>query len=416
MFVARTSALLLGVSLAGCSSLVPLPPMGRFLAGDIETTRAFYDEQLRNGDSGSGALFLNGLAEMELLAGELGASRRHFVQAGQVMGNWATSGGETFGAIVGSESSKTWKGDPHEKVMNAFYAGLLYWLDGQLDNARACARQGLLADAESDEGGAQTDSALLYWLSGRMSLAMGRAEEAREVFDEARAARAFSVRHGAAGGTSNPVLEDPGHGNLVCVFSIGLGPTKYRTGPYGSVAATRPNPGRVFGAEVILDGVSYGASSILLDLDYQARTRGGRTIEGIRKGKAVFKDLSTVSGSVILNRGLNGRNSNRGESIALGIGLLVLGAITNPAADVRHWATLPQTVQVLTIDAEPGEHDLEVRFLDATGRPIRSYTQNWLVEVPPDGVGVYHFRDLPGLDSMPALDTRIDSDPQQRQA
>src|SRR5690606_39214293 len=137
----------------------------------------------------SRALLLNGLAQVDLLEGDLPSARRRFAEAGRIMGNWQTSGGEVFGAIVGAESSKTWKGDPHEKAMNAFYLGLLDWWAGEPDNARAAFRAGIFADAESEAGDAQVDFALLYWLAGRASLVLGQSGSAEEFFADALRAR-----------------------------------------------------------------------------------------------------------------------------------------------------------------------------------------------------------------------------------
>ncbi|MCI0534322.1 MAG: hypothetical protein L0Z50_03745, partial [Verrucomicrobiales bacterium] len=40
------------------------------------------------------------------------------------------------------ESRKTFHGEPYERVMAYFYRGILYWMDGEPDNARACFRNG----------------------------------------------------------------------------------------------------------------------------------------------------------------------------------------------------------------------------------------------------------------------------------
>src|SRR5687767_12548594 len=36
------------------------------------------------------------------------------------------------------ESKKTFIGEPYERVMAYYYRGILYWMDGEVDNARAC--------------------------------------------------------------------------------------------------------------------------------------------------------------------------------------------------------------------------------------------------------------------------------------
>ncbi len=396
----RAAGGLLAFACAGCAAYVPPVPIHEFESGDLTAVRSFFDRQIREGDVDSSALFLNGLAQMELLQGELPRARRHFRQAGQIMGNWRTSSSEVVSAIVGAESSKTWKGDPHEKFMNAFYNGLLYWIAGEQDNARACFKKGILADGESDEGGAQTDCALLFWLAARMSAAMGLDHEAEDYAKEARRARRFAVEHGAAGAVSNAVLERPLDGNLVCILSLGLAPTKVAAGRHGSVAEVVPQSGGAASAELFLGGRSLGRAALLADLDYQATTRGGRAIEGIRRGKAVFKTVTGVGGLVMLDRAFCdlGGGGGRETKLVVGLGLLALSLLTHSAADVRHWATLPKTVHALQADVDSGEHDLRIRFRDACGRVMPHLEQTWRIEVPDDGEGVYYFRSLPVLE------------------
>lgn len=394
------ATLLCGLLAAACATRLPPVPLVEFQSGQLEPVRVFYEEQVQEGDVASEALFLNGLAQIELLLGNTEAAWRHFSAAGRMMGNWQTSGGEAFGAIVGSESSKTWKGDPYEKAMNAYYTGLLWLLRGEPDNARAAFKKGILADAESNDEQYRADFALLFWLAGRMSMHMGLADDAESYFAEARQARAFAFAHGALGGPTNHVLENPGAGNLICLVDVGLGPEKFATGDGGSLAAFRPRHNTEREAEIFLDDESLGCTEIMADIYYQAVTRGGTEMEGIREGKAVFKTLSGVGGIVLLNEGLNNSGSQGTNQTLIGIGLLLMSLLTDSRADVRHWTILPETVQVLVADVPPGEHYLRVEFLDAHGLRIPELVQEWTVEVPVYGEGVYLFRSLPGLDGL----------------
>ena len=403
MILARTiqafSVAILGSLCAGCATHFARAPLNNFLAGDLDTTRAFFDRQVREGDVASGALYLNGLAQIEMLQGELGRARRHFRDAGRIMGNWATSSSEVIAAIVGSESSKTWKGDPYEKAMNAYYTGLLYWITGEPDNGRAAFKKGILADGESEEGDYQVDFALLFWLAGRTSLLMGLPEDAESYFEEARRAREFAVQHGAGGLPSPRVLEDPAAGNLVCLVDIGLGPEKVVGGGKGELAVIVPRRPTVRWAEIFVDGHSLGTTELLVDVDYQASTRGGTVMEGIRKGKAVLRTVSEVAGAVLIYDGVNrGGDAGRNQALA-GLGLLLLSLLTSSAADIRHWETLPAGVHVLTANIPPGPHDLRIEFRGAGGRFSR-LTQNWTIEIPEKGESVYYFRSLPGLDKV----------------
>ena len=69
----------------------------------------------------------------------------------------------------------------------------------------------------------------------------------------------------------------------------------------------------------------------------------------------------------------------------VGGAMLVLSALTATGADVRYWPTLPSTVQALTADVPPGEHDLVVDFLDNKGRSVTRLRHQLRVEVPKSG-------------------------------
>ena len=62
---------------------------------------------------------------------------------------------------------------------------------------------------------------------------------------------------------------------------------------------------------------------------------------------------------------------------------------------MRHWPTLPSTVQVLTATVPPGPHQLAIDFLDASGRELPSLRQVREVVVPPTGEAWQLFRSLP---------------------
>jgi hypothetical protein len=381
--------------LAACAAQVPPVPLESFVNGELEPVRAFFDRELAGGDENSAALFLNGLAQVELYSGEPEPARRHFEQAARIMGNWSTGGTEVTAAIVGAESSKTWQGDPHEKAMNAFYGGLLYWWAGEPDNGRAAFRRGILADAESDEGGHQADCALLFWLAGRASLAMGLPADAEDYFAEARAARDFAVAHGARGASSAPLLTDPSRGNLIVLAELGLGPRKVAGGPQGSLAVILPREVQVAWAEVFVDGVPADRTTLLADLDYQARTRGGRAMAGIREGKAVLKTAAGIAGTVLVFEGLGDRGSGRGEQLLAGGILLLASMLISAEADTRHWETLPQTVQALAVEVPPGRHEVRIEFHRPGGARVPSMSQTRTVEIQDGRQAVELFRSIP---------------------
>jgi hypothetical protein len=372
----------------------PAIPLQKFVAGDLEAVRAFAEHEVASGPAENQALVLNVEAQCELLMGHTDEARRHFEAAGRIMGSWSTSGGEETAAILGSESSKTYKGDPYERAMNAFYLAFCYLQKGEPDNARAACKRGILADAEVGDEKYQADNALLFWMAGRMSKLMRSSDDA-DYFKEATTANAFAIEHGALGDAENKLLADPGRGNLVLVLECGMGPEKYADGLQRELARFRPRSHPAVAARASLDGVSLGKASLLLDVDYQARTLGGTAMEGIRQGKAVFKTASTVAGIVLLDKASHDHGDKARTEAIVGGGLLLAGLFTSSAADTRYWPTTPATVNVLAVDATPGEHSLVVEFLDAHGASIASMRQQAMVTVPPQGEGWFLFRSLP---------------------
>jgi len=375
--------------------------MRAFAAGDIHAAADVVRAEVAEGPPENMALVLNVLAQCETMLGDTEAAWRHFETAGRIMGNWQTGGGEEFAAIFGSESSKHYKGDPFEKAMNAFYAGLHYLWRGEPDNARACFKRGINADAELGEDKFRADFALLFWMAGRMSRLMGNAE-ADDLFREAQQADEFARSNGSRGDVEGRVINDPGAGNLVLLVECGMGPQKYGDGGHEEMVRFRPGDSSVAGAEVTLAGMAPQRTVPLVDLYYQASTMGGTAMEGIRQGKAVFKTVATVSGVVLLDMAARDHGRGAQDKAIAGGALLLLGLLTSSAADVRHWSTLPDTVQVLTMDVPPGDHELRLEFFNRDGARLSALSQTWRVSVPEGKESYYLFRALPGLDHLAA--------------
>jgi hypothetical protein len=119
----------------------------------------------------------------------------------------------------------------------------------------------------------------------------------------------------------------------------------------------------------------------LADLDYQASTRGGRVMEGIREGKAVFKEAAGVAGVVLLDSAINGGGDDvRGQAI-VGGALLLASILTASRADTRHWATLPKHVHALAAEVPPGRHEVRIEFLGPSGVPVPRLAKVLLVDI-----------------------------------
>jgi len=319
--------------------------------------------------------------------------------ASRSMGTLESTTTENARAILGSEATKMWKGDPHERSMNALYKGLLYWRRGELGNASACFKRGLLADAYSEAGEHQKDFAVLMFLLGWVSHVRGQEEQARYSFKEAA-----ETNH------DNPYLQDPRPEayNILVVADIGIGPRKYATGSGGSVGQYARTFSLDRGLEILDEtGKSHGKSAPATDVYIQAITRGKKVIDGIRNGKAVFKAGTHIAGVITVFSGAFHNNRN---AFWIGMGLLALSALTNARADTRHWRQLPAEVHVLPLRLEPGRHTLEVRALNQKGEPLTGWRSTFEVDVPAGRNDLlYYFRTGQGnsVHSLPGQGSSI---------
>jgi len=321
------------------------------------------------------------LASAALCAGAEEDAFNALHAASRTMGTLESTSGEAARAILGQEATKVWRGDPYERCMNALYKGLLYWRRGDLGNASACFRRGLLADGYSEAGEFQRDFAVLAYLLGWVSYKRGRADQAR-----------FNFREALQFEPENPyfIAPEPEQFNVLAVVDIGRGPRKFATGPGGSEAYFEPLSHPEAAVEILVDGQSAGLSWRGVDLFYQAVTRGEMALDSIRKGKAILKTASGIAGVIALDQ--SSYHGSRDGAI-VGASLLLFSLLVNAEADVRHWSLLPAEVQVLPLSLAPGSRVLEVRAVDADGKPLAGWSKTFRVEVPPGRDDLlYYFR------------------------
>jgi hypothetical protein len=318
------------------------------------------------------------------MQGDVAAAHRYFREAYDDLEDLSATHGETVAATVGPERTKRWKGDPYERVMNAYYLGVTYWLRGEVDNAAASFKAGLLRDADSAQGWAQSDFALLDLLLGmaqkdarhedRGAFALKRAQELVPALDAAKAADA----------------------NVLVVIDAGLVAQKVARGAHGSQAGFRPRDYAVRGAAVTAGGAELGRSVQAADLLVQATTRGRKTLDDVNTGKAVVKDAAVVTGGVLLGR------ADEGREAAVGAAILAAGLLLPAEADVRQWDTLPGEVHVFVAKLAPGRHTIRVEPRDASGRPVAGTDRTFDVNVSAERVAFLWMRAAPRAKSPSA--------------
>ena len=265
------------------------------------------------------------------------------------------------------ESTKNFRGEPYERAMAYFYRGVLYWMDGEPDNARACFRSAALQDADPEQGKYESDWVLLDYLDGYATTKLGG-----DGSDALK--RAQSVAH-----INRPPAYDK-QANVLVFVETGRGPGKFAAGEYSEQLHFRPGGADAVSAEIRVAGTGAAAVAPAYDdLTFQATTRGGRQMDYVLANKAVFKgatdnfgNAAILSGAILASQ--QGRNSAADE---VGLGLLAAGVVskifsaaTTPSADVRAWDNLPNLLGFATLRLPPGRHAATVAFRNPTGQTI----------------------------------------------
>jgi hypothetical protein len=272
------------------------------------------------------------------------------------------------------EAKKTFIGEPYERVMAYYYDGLLYWRNGEPDNARAAFRSAAIQDADAETKEYAADYVLLDYLDGFATAKLGG--DGSEALKRARAHCRMAVPP-----------DYNVNANVLFFFDYGKGPTKYATGEHNE--QLRFLPGSSLAREVrVRVGDQAAHVGPYDDLSFQATTRGGRVMDHILAGKAVFKSTTDAIGNAALVSGLVLSGGRDTQEAALGLaafGLLskIISASTTPQADTRSWENLPQYLSFAALQIPPGQQTATVEFLDANRQPLSKLTKTITFEVNP---------------------------------
>ncbi len=284
------------------------------------------------------------------------------------------------------EAKKTFIGEPYERSMAWIYRGILYWMDGEPDNARACFRSAQVMDSDTEDKTYAGDFVLCDYLDGYITSRLGG--------DAAEAVRrAQTNAHLWKPPEYNPKA------NLLVFVDYGPGPTKYAAGEYREQLRIAGGKSPVVSARVTV-GTAVGKAVPYDDLYFQASTRGGRVMDHVLANKAVFKKSTDIAGTAgIVSGAVLATSRNRDMQTAglavLGAGLVtkLFSAATTPHADVRLWDNLPLYLSFVAFDVPPGTHTLTVDFLDDQGRPAAGQSRTLTITVPAGGDKVVYVSD-----------------------
>jgi hypothetical protein len=279
------------------------------------------------------------------------------------------------------ENAKVFIGEPYERSMAYYYRAILYWRDGQPDNARACYRTGEVINSDLENKQWQNHFALLDYLDGFASAKLG-----------ADGSGAYARAQAEAGAVRLPPY-DPG-ANVLIFAEFGRGPRKIASGRYGERLMFQVQDSPAHDARLTVEGRAVPLRC-WDDLNYQAATRGGRAMDYILGNKAVFKSTTNAVGDAALVGSAvaagdlyrdNGEKSQGAENTAIAlatVGILskLTSAATAPQADTRTWENLPQRLSFAAARLPAGAHPATLEFLDSSGRPLPGETRTVLVRV-----------------------------------
>ncbi len=370
------SALLL--ALAGCAS-APLPTDRELVTDDPKLVGVAVKDKV---------LWQDRLAASALRAGRDAEAKSRLDDAilslGGILAN--DEAAARARSLWSGESRKVFRGEPYEQVMDYFYRGLLYWRDGEPDNARACFRSGQFIDSDAENQTYRSDWVLLDYLDGLASAKLGA---------DGRDAYARAVAN-----AGHPLPEYDPQANVLVFAEWGRGPLKYAAGQHGEQLRFDTVNTPILSVTLTVDGHTV-ALPAYDDLNFQATTRGGRVMDYILGRKAVFKDTTQAVGDVALVGAAvasqemvkrNGRINHDAENatVALAaIGLIskAVSAAADATADIRAWDNLPQKLGFAALRLDPGEHPAVAKFYDAEGRLLKGRTRHLTITVPADHNG-----------------------------
>ena len=274
-----------------------------------------------------------------------------------------------------AEAKKTFIGEPYERSMAYIYRGILYWMDGEPDNARACFRSAEFEDSDTENREYAGDWVLPEYLDGLATAKLGG--DGSDAFKRAQA--------NAKGVKLPPYLPKA---NALFFIEFGPGPTKFATGQYREELRFHTGPSPVTSAQLKVDALQIPIAPTD-DVDFQATTRGGRVMDHILGNKAVFKSATDTVGNVALIGGLttaaaSGDRTTQEVGLAIALAGLVskvVSAATVPAADTRSWDNLPRYLSFVSLPLPPGQHVATIQFLDSAGRVLPNLTKTITINI-----------------------------------
>lgn len=357
-------------------------------------------------------LILNWRAHAKMGLGYHLSARNDFLKSWNIMNN--SQGGNVVAAYMWNEKSKYYLGEPYERMMNSYYLGLLYYQMGKPEDAMACFKNALFVDTgdlEANEYAADFVPNMMM----RTRVFLDRRDDAGAQMQLDELARL--PRDPANFDASCPwfTLEAHKEANTLIWVELGWGPYMTAEGRHGELRVIREPEFEERYAEVYVNGQFAGRTYKLGDTYYQATTRGGRPMDEYLKAKGIAKDVTTVAGAAAIGVAVGLARSGHGAAGAVaagvGLGLLLWGALSSAEADTRCNVLLPGQIHLSMAKLDPGNHEVEVRYFNGSGRELSKMRQRAIpLKVPERGDAVLVVRSDPRYE-IPRSEAEREMDP-----
>jgi hypothetical protein len=353
--------------LAGCASTPKQPPLK--LTGNILVDGP---EAIEKGPQKDRVLWAYRTASAAMRSGDFDLARRMLDDALMTLGGIGADdkSAKQARSHFHSESKKNFIGEPYERSMAWIYRGVLYWMDGEPDNARACFRSAQIADSDVENKTYAGDWVLADYLDGYASVKFGN--DGSDALKRAQA---------AAKNVSLPPYNKKA--NTLFFIEFGPGPIKHASGEYGEQLKFHTPPSTAASAELKIKDMRFPIAPTD-DVAFQATTRGGRVMDHILGKKAVFKSTTDTVGNAAIIGGL-GTAVLSGDSTAqqIGLGIAAVGllskaisAATRPDADIRMWDNLPRHLSFASLELAPGPYQATIEFKGDSGVALPQLTKS----------------------------------------
>src|SRR5512135_378481 len=221
------------LSVAGCATT---PKHQVALTGDIMVDAP---NAIANGPPRDKVLWQYRLAAAAMRQGKFDLAKRNLDDALLTLGGIYGKDPDAKKArsYFHAEAKKTFIGEPYERSMAYIYRGILYWMDGEPDNARACFRSAEFEDSDVSQHQYAGDWVLPDYLDGLATTKLHG--DGSDAFKRAEA--------NAKGIKLPPYSPDA---NALFFVEFGPGPTKYATGQYKEQLRFNTPPTMVASAEL----------------------------------------------------------------------------------------------------------------------------------------------------------------------